>query len=140
MKTKNKIFGALMIALGIIILNSFTIDRADQHKLFQLKPETRANLVTQIMRNKLAMNDNQFDKAYQINLKYAKLSQPYLKDENSLFENKEKLMEINTKRKEELKAILSPEQIEQAESIRKQWIDRLETVLEQLKQNSISNQ
>lgn len=139
MKTRKILFGTLAIVLGMVILSSFTMNKADLHKLFQRKPETRANVITEIMRNKLAMDDDQFDRAYQINLKYARLSEPYLKDENSASENKDKLVEINQERKKELQAILTPEQLKLAETIRKQWISRLETLLEQLKDNDLSN-
>jgi hypothetical protein len=139
MKTRKILFGTVAIVLGMVILSSFTMNKADLHKLFQRKPETRANVITEIMRNKLAMDDDQFDRAYQINLKYARLSEPYLKDKNSASENKDKLVEINQERKKELQAILTPEQLKLAETIRKQWISRLETLLEQLKDNDLSN-
>lgn len=138
MKTRKILFGIAAI-LGLFALSSFTMKKAEMHKFFQRTPETRASVVTEIMKNKLSLDDTQFNRAYQINLKYARLSDPYLKDENSASENKDKLMEINKERKEELKAILTPEQIKQAESIRKQWISRLEKILAQLKENDHSN-
>lgn len=138
MKARRFLFGVVAI-VGVIALSSFTMNKADLHKLFQRKPETRANVITEIMRNKLAMDDDQFDRAYQINLKYARLSEPYLNDENSASENKDKLVEINQERKKELQAILTPEQLKQAEAIRKQWISRLEKLLKQLKDNDLSN-
>ncbi len=140
MKTKKILFGMAALMLVILALSSFTKDRSDFQKFFQRSPEMRANVVSEIMKNKLSLNNKQFDKVYQVNLKYAKLSQPYLQEENSGLENKDKLIEINNNRREELKAILTPEQLKQASSIRKQWIKRLEIVLEQLKQNDISNE
>jgi len=137
MKTKKKLVGAGALILGIVILSSFTMGRADFHKFFQRSPEKRANVITEVMKNKLSLSNEQSEKAYEINLKYAKLSQPFIKNEDSLSENKDKLMEINIERKEELKAILTPEQLKQADSIRKQWISRLEKILAQLKENDI---
>lgn len=138
MKTR-KILFSIVTVIGVIGLTSFTLRKADLHKFFQRTPEARANMITEIMKSKLSLTDDQFEKAYQINLKYAQLSQSYLESENSMTENKDKLVGINQDRKKELRAILTPEQLKQAEVIRKQWISRLETVLKQLKENDLSN-
>jgi hypothetical protein len=132
MKIGNIILATIFLITGAVF-SSFSLNREQLQRFFQRSPETRANMITGVMKSKLDLTDDQFEKAYLVNLKYAKLSDPYLSSEDSARKNREKLVGINKQRKEELKAILTPEQIEKAESIRKQWIDRLETILNQLR-------
>ncbi|HDR52915.1 MAG TPA: hypothetical protein ENN90_15055 [Mariniphaga anaerophila] len=136
MKTKNIFIGTAAL-LVIITFSSFAQGRQDGFReLFRKSPETRAQVLTMAMKNKLAMDEAQAEKALQLNLKYAKLSQPYLKGEGVAMENTAELLALNQKRSAELKAILSPEQIKKAEDIRGKWINRLETILAHLKENN----
>ncbi len=98
-------------------------------ELFRRSPETRAQVVTMVMENRLDMDKAQAEKSLQINLKYAKLSQPYLKEDGVTMENTGELVTLNQKRSDELKSILTPEQIKKAKEIREKWINQLETVL-----------
>jgi len=136
MKTKNIFIGTAAL-LVIITFSSFAQGRQDGFReLFRKSPETRAQVVTMAMKNKLDMDETQAEKALQVNLKYAKLSQPYLKVEGVAMENTVELLTLNQKRSAELKAILTPEQITKAEDIRAKWINRLETILAHLKENN----
>lgn len=136
MKTKNIFFGTAAL-LVIITFSSFAQGRQDDFReLFKKSPETRAQVVTMAMKNKLDMDEAQAEKALQVNLKYAKLSQPYLKGKDAATKNTAELLALNQKRSAELKAILTPEQIKKAEDIRKKWINRLETILTHLKENN----
>jgi len=83
------------------------------------------------------MDKVQAEKALQINLKYAKLSQPYLKKDGVTTENTDELLDLNQKRSEELKAILTPEQIKKAKDIREKRINQLEIILTHLKENNL---
>jgi hypothetical protein len=89
-----------------------------------------------VMENRLDMDEAQAEKALQINVKYAKLSQPYLKEDGVTMENTGELLTLNQKRSDELKAILTPEQLKKAEEIREKWIHQLETILTHLKENN----
>lgn len=123
--------------LTLIMFSSFAPGRQDGFReLFRRSPETRAQVVTMVMENRLDMDEAQAEKALQINLKYAKLSQSYLKVEGVTMENTGELLALNQKRSDELKAILTPEQIKKAEDIREKWINRLETILVHLKENN----
>jgi hypothetical protein len=51
-------------------------------------------------------------------------------------ENTGELLTLNQKRSDELKAILTPEQLKKAEEIREKWIHQLETILTHLKENN----
>ena len=135
MKTKS-IFVGTVALLSVILLSSFM--QGGQYNLrgvFRKNPEARAQVVTTVMKNRLNMDDEQADKAFQVNLKYAKLSQPYLKGEDAATENTGELLALNQKRSVELKVILTPEQVKLVEGLRKEWINRLETILAHLKEN-----
>jgi len=135
MQTKNIFIGTAAL-LVIITFSSFAQGRQDGFReLFRKSPETRAQVVTMVMKNKLNMKEAQAERALQVNLKYAKLSQPYLKVEGVAMENTAELLALNKKRGAELKAILTSEQIKQVENIRKEWIGRMETILGHLKEN-----
>jgi hypothetical protein len=135
MKTRNiLIIGVLLLV--VVTLSSFVAGgKPALRELWAQNPEARANAVTSFMRNRLSMDDAQFDKAYQVNLKYARMVQPYLKNEQSIRENKEALKGINRQRNAELKTILTPEQVEKAKEIKKQMIAQFEMVLEEMKSN-----
>ena len=136
MKTKSIFIGTVAL-LSVILLSSFM--QGGQYNLrgvFRKNPEARAQVVTTVMKNRLNMDDEQADKAFQVNLKYAKLSQPYLKGEDAATENTGELLALNQKRSVELKVILTPEQVKLVEGLRKEWINRLETILAHLKETN----
>ncbi|HCW93447.1 MAG TPA: hypothetical protein DHM44_07175 [Flexistipes sinusarabici] len=134
MKTRN-IFIETAALLVIITLSSFAQGRQDGFReLFRKSPETRAQVFTLFMKNKLDMDETQAEKAFPVNLKYAKLSQPYLKKEGITAENIAELLALNQKRSAELKKLLTPKQITKAEEIRAKWINRLEIILAHLKE------
>ncbi len=136
MKTKNIFIGTAAL-LVMITLSSFAQGRQDGFReLFRKSPETRAQVITMVMKNKLDMEEVQAERALQVNLKYAKLSQSYLKVEGVVMENTDELLTLNQKRSAELKAILTPEQIKKTEDIRAKLIIRLETIMAHLKENN----
>lgn len=139
MKTRNMLL-ITVVLLGTIALSSFILEpQAGFHKFISQKPETRAERITTVLKNKLSLNDVQTEKAYAINLRYAQLNQPYLKEANDDFQISQEMIDLNTHRRDELKAILTPEQVEKAEQIRQKMITRLELLLAQLKENDSNN-
>jgi DNA repair exonuclease SbcCD ATPase subunit len=139
MKKRNILFGATAMLLVGMLSSFVSGPQGNFRDLLKRSPETRANLVTKMMKDKLSLDDNQFDKAYQINLKYARLIQPYLLNAERTPEVKNQVVEMNKQRRKELQAILTPEQLKQAEALRQQRIDRLENILDRLKENQFSN-
>lgn len=109
-------------------------------KFFQRSPETRANMLTMVMQNRLNLDEKQSEKAYRVNLKYAQMIQPYLEKGEQVPALNNELMALNQKRKDELKSILTEDQLKEADSIRQQWISRLEIILKQMKENQFSRQ
>ena len=136
MRTKSIFIGTIALLSAILLSSFIQGGQYDLRGVFRKNPEARAQVVTTVMKNRLNMDDKQADKAFQVNLKYAKLSQPYLKVEGVTMENTGELLALNQKRSAELKAILTSEQIKKAEDLRKEWINRLETILGHLKENN----
>lgn len=135
---RKKITGTAALLILIVFSSlAFAPGRQDGFReLFRRSPETRAQVVTMVMENRLDMDKAQAEKALQINVKYAKLSQHYLKKDGVTMENTGELLTLNQKRSDELKAILTPEQLKKAEEIREKWIHQLETILTHLKENN----
>lgn len=135
MKTKH-FFTGMLALLAIVVLSSFMAAKGlDPQRFFQRSPETRANVITTVMKNRLDLNDDQAEKAYAINLRYAQLNQKFIENNPDL-EIQPEMVALNKQRKEELKALLTPEQEEKAEALRDKLINRLEFVLKQLKENN----
>ncbi len=135
MQTKNIFIGTAAL-LVIITLSSFVPGRqASLRDMFRNSPETRAQVVTMVLKNRLDMDEAQAEQALQVNVKYAELIQPYLKGKDAITENIDELLALNQKRVTELKTILTPEQIQKVENFRKEWINRLETILAHLKES-----
>lgn len=135
MQTRNIFIGTAAL-LVIITLSSFVPGRqASLRDMFRNSPETRAQVVTMVLKNRLDMDEAQAEQALQVNVKYAELIQPYLKGKDAITENIDELLALNQKRVTELKTILTPEQIQKVENFRKEWINRLETILAHLKES-----
>jgi len=135
MKTKH-FFTGMLALLAIVVLSSFMAAKGlDPQRFFQRSPETRANVITTVMKNRLDLNDDQAEKAYAINLRYAQLNQKFIENNPDL-EIQPEMVALNKQRKDELKALLTPEQEEKAEALRDKLINRLEFVLKQLKENN----
>lgn len=135
MQTRNIFIGTAAL-LVIITLSSFAPGRqASLRDMFRNSPETRAHVVTMVLKNRLDMDEAQAEQALQVNVKYAELIQPYLKGKDAITENIDELLVLNQKRVTELKTILTPEQIQKVENFRKEWINRLETILAHLKES-----
>jgi len=135
MQTRNIFIGTAAL-LVIITLSSFAPGRqASLRDMFRNSPESRAHVVTMVLKNRLDMDEAQAEQALQVNVKYAELIQPYLKGKDAITENIDELLALNQKRVTELKTILTPEQIQKVENFRKEWINRLETILANLKEN-----
>lgn len=137
MKTKKILTGTAALLI-IIMFSSFAFApgrQASLRDMFRNSPETRAHIVTMVMENRLNMDKAQSEQALQVNVKYAELIQPYLKGRDAITENIDELLALNQKRVNELKTILTPEQIQKVENFRKEWINRLEIILAHLKEN-----
>ncbi len=92
------------------------------------------------MKNRLALDDTQFDKAYKINLKYAQLNQKYIDKLDGFariteFTAHPELKTQQKRRRQELNEILNKEQKLKIKDLRENMIHRLETLISTLKEN-----
>lgn len=134
--TTKTFFAGMLALLGIIVLSSFALSNTGNFRqLLQRNPETRANLVTQMMKNRLQLSDEQVEQAYAINLRYAKLNQATFEQPDS-FEPTPELATQYQLRRSKLTALLTPEQQQKADNLRKQAIKRLQFILTQLEENN----
>lgn len=134
MKTRN-ILLVILAVIATVSLSSFLPGPKEElRKVFERSPETRANTITTIMKNRLDLNEKQAEEAYWINLKYAQKLQPIVEKRDKQSWPSEIAQTLNQERKEELWAILTSAQQKKVDQIRKQWITRLEYALEKLKE------
>lgn len=141
MKTKKKFFVVLSV-ISVILLSSFIHTGSGNHAHFlKNNPEARANIITSILKRKLDLDDNQFDKIYAINLKYARLNQKYIDKMDGLEsisdvkitpEQKNQLKQ----RKLELSDVLNETQKMKVKDLQTKMIQHLETLLTTLKENN----
>lgn len=138
---RRTLLASLIALLGVVVLSSFvTMQQGSFRETLRHNPEARANCITTIMKDKLSLNSAQFDKAYQINLKYSRLMQSYLKNTQRTPEMKNQMLALNQQRQKELRGVLTTEQLKRANEIRQQWINRLQTIVNRMKANQFSNQ
>lgn len=137
----NKTSLSILSLLTVMVFSAFIPDKEGSGRTFlKNNPELRANLITTFMKNRLDLDKSQFDKAYQINLKYAHINQPQLEKMDpevigTDFQVDPQLKGQYQKRVEELKALLTSEQLKKWEEMRESMIHRLEKVLTALKEN-----
>ena len=77
-------------------------------------PQDRAKLLTEMMKNKLGLDDSmQVSQIEAINLKYALKNEPILKSDNSKLSKFKQLRSSQKEKDTELKKIFTPEQYKQ---------------------------
>ena len=136
MKTKH-VVSSIALLITAVLFSSFTlVGHAGFKEYLTNHPETRASLVTTVIKNRLSLTDDQSMKIYGINLKYARLMQPYFESEDGLEANREAAKELNKQRKNEIKELLTKDQLDKIEELKKLAIKKLEILLDELKSNN----
>ncbi len=141
MKTRKRL-SIILSSIAVISLCSFMIaGSGNQHRFLKNNPETRANIITTIIKNRLELDDAQYDKAYKINLKYARLNQEYINKLDEFesineFKASPELKSQLKQRRQELKEILNEDQKLKVKDLRENMIHRLETLLNTLKEDN----
>ena len=80
--------------------------------MIQSRPEQRAAIQTQFMKDRLSLPADVLARVQEINLKYAQQMDPVLKGTDGKLAKMQKARGIMAAKDAELKAILSPEQFE----------------------------
>jgi len=134
MKSRNNLLVILAVIATIGLSSFLPGPKEELRKVLERSPETRANTITTLMKNRLDLNEKQVEEAYRINLRYAQKLQPIVEKGDKQSWPSEIAQTLNKERKEELWAVLTPAQQKKVDQIRKQWITRLEYTLERLKE------
>lgn len=111
---KRVLFSAMIIAFSVISLNSFGQEA-------QPDPAARAKKISERMKTELSLSEDQYKKVYDINLAYTK-QMADLRNKTSE-DRKEKMnsfRELGKNRNEELKAVLSADQMSKYQDMQKE--------------------
>lgn len=82
--------------------------------------EGRAKATSQKMKTKLNLSDDQYNKVYEINLKYAKQNETIMQGSEDRMEKFKTMRKQNEEKDKEFKAVLTKEQYEEYEKIQKE--------------------
>lgn len=113
MKMNKVLFPAMFMAFSLISVASFSQQAKPD-------PEARAKKISEKMKTELSLSEDQYAKVYDINLKYSR-QMSGLRHEASE-DRKEKMnafRELNKGKQEELKAVLSEEQMSKYQDLQK---------------------
>jgi hypothetical protein len=120
-KTVNMKFSNGLKRAGVMLALSFVIMQASAQKdSTAYSPETRAKSITDKMKTELTLSDDQYNKVYDINLKYAQKNTEALKEEGTRLAKLKTMKADNAEKSKELKAVLTEEQFEKYKSMRKE--------------------
>lgn len=138
---KQKTFLIRIIALVVMTLLGTVAfgQQIKHHRFMDQSPEMRAGIITKVMKNRLGLTPEQAGKAYRINLKYARLVQPYLPDIVATGRVPEKMLMLKRQRIHELYSLLTPLQRRKFEQLKQQRILKMEKRLTRLKEQHYNN-
>jgi hypothetical protein len=83
-------------------------------------PEERAKQQTEKMKSSVSLNENQYDKVYQVNLEFTKKMDDLRNQQGSKEDKKESFRKIREQKKQALSTILSQEQMEKLKAMHKE--------------------
>lgn len=102
---------AFLLAACVVSISCSTVS-ADEAGVIQSRPEQRAAIQTQFMKDRLNLPADVLAKVQAINLKYAQQMDPVLKGTDGKLAKMQKARGIMAAKDSELKAVLSPSQFE----------------------------
>ena len=92
--------------------------------LMNATPERRAQIQSDKMKDKLALNDDQYKKVSALNLLYAQKIDPVIHSDDSRFSKYRKIKSLLEEKDEKIKTILTKDQYKQYESLKKEMMDK----------------
>ena len=102
---------AFLLAACVVAVAASAVS-ADEAGVIQSRPEQRAAIQTQFMKDRLSLPADVLGKVQAINLKYAQQMDPVLKGTDGKLAKMQKARGIMAAKDSELKAVLSPSQFE----------------------------
>jgi hypothetical protein len=106
-------------AIFVLILSTSTLFGQDSN-ISKSTPEQRAKFQTEQMNKKLPLKADQYEAVYAINIKFAKETEPYIRETDGKMKKLRELKAIQNKKSEEMKAILTPDQYKKYEELQKE--------------------
>jgi len=101
---------AKLLLLLTLVCISFYSNAQTKEALKNSTPEQRAKWLTDTMQTTLHLNADQYSKIYSINLAFAQKTQPIIQSDDSKFSKFKQVKEMQDKRDEDFKAILTKDQ------------------------------
>ncbi|MET0394391.1 MAG: hypothetical protein ABW019_14690 [Chitinophagaceae bacterium] len=104
------------IALAVLFFFAGTASAQDSLKT----TEGRARAISQKMKTELSLSDDQYNKVYEINLKYAQQNETIRKSSDDRMAKMQAIKAGNEAKNNELKAVLTKEQFEEYKKMQKE--------------------
>jgi len=125
----NKIFIVFLPTLLILVPAGRAQNTKQQYadtltKLRSATPEKRAQMLTDMMKTKLALNDAQVRQVSAINLAYALKMEPIIKSDDSKFSKYCKVRPLLAEKDEKLKGAMTADQFAKYQDIKQQMMDQ----------------
>jgi len=114
----------LIIAAGILFITSINAQSVNRDSLKNATPEQRAQIQSNMMKNKLALTDDQYKQVSDINLKYARKMDNLKLNGGGKFSKARKAKSILSDKDDELQKVLTKEQFEKYETFKKEMMNK----------------
>jgi len=114
----------LIIAAGILFITSINAQSVNRDSLKNATPEQRAQIQSNMMKNKLALTDDQYRQVSDINLKYARKMDNLKQNGGGKFSKTRKAKSILSDKDDELQKVLTKEQFEKYETFKKEMMNK----------------
>ena len=117
---KTNVSRKLFIIATMMSFMCLTVNLSSQTHQTKMDADEHAKMTTNEMKNKLDLNDNQYQKVHEINLKYAKKNNE-LAASPANNKSKEKTMKsLHEEKEKELKGVLTSDQYKKYEGMEKE--------------------
>lgn len=114
----------LIIVAGILSITSINAQSVNRDSLKNATPEQRAQMQSDMMKNKLALTDEQYKQVSDINLKYARKMDDLKQNGGGKFSKARKAKSIMSDKDDELQKVFTKEQFEKYETLKKEMMDK----------------
>jgi len=114
----------LIIVAGILSITSINAQSFIRDSLKNATTEQRAQMQSDMMKNKLALTDDQYKQVSDINLKYARKMDNLKLNGGGKFSKARKAKSILSDKDDELQKVLTKEQFEKYETFKKEMMNK----------------
>ncbi|WP_153799242.1 hypothetical protein [Foetidibacter luteolus] len=114
----------VLIFSVVLALSAFVATQAQSSNLKNSTPEERAKMQSDMMKEKLALTDEQCQKVSTVNLKYARQMDALKNDGGGRFAKMRKAKSAMGDKDGELEKIFTPEQFEKYKTFKKEMMDK----------------